>query len=359
MIINRNKGGISAWLTLSLGLVIGLWSCDRPENNIDSEIKIPVSVNTVKPESIEMFVETTGTVYATEEVYLKSNLSGNYYLMKNPSTGKPFALGDKVRKGQVIIKLEDKEFENNAQITSKKLNLEVSKNNFDKQKSLFDKGGVTLRELKNAEIEYINAKYSYENAAIQLSKTLIKSPFDGSIVELPHHTRGVKVEQGAEMVKLMNYQKLLLDVKLPEKNLNEISLGQMVRVMNYTVSKDTLTGNINQISPVINPDSRTFQSTLQIDNKNESIRPGMFVKAEILVQKKDSTIVVPKDIILSKQNGKVVFVVENGIALEKIISTGLENANNIEVTQGIKLNDRLVITGYETLRNKSQVNVIR
>ena len=334
-------------------------ACNQQEANIDSEIKVPVSVINVKPQSIETFIQTTGTVYATKEVYLKSDLSGSYYLKINPSTGKSFALGDQVKKGQIIIRLEDKEFENNAQIESKKLNLEVSKNNYEKQKSLYDKGGVTFRELKNAEIEYINARYSYDNASLQLNKAYVKAPFSGTIVELPHYTQGVKVDEGKEMVKIMNYSQLLLDVKLPEKHLAEIRQGQSVRVVNYTVNQDTLVGNINQISPVINPDTRTFQSTLLINNTRQAIRPGMFVKAEILVEKKDSTIVVPKDIVISKQNNQVLFVIENGIALEKKISIGLENPDYVEIVKGIKVNDRLVVSGFETLRDKSRVNVVR
>ena len=344
---------------LSAAMLLLLGACNDQGTNIDSEIKVPVSVINVKPQSIEMFIQTTGTVYATQEVYLKSDLSGSYYLKNNPYTGKSFALGDKVKKGQVVIRLEDKEFENNAQIESKKLNLEVSKNNYEKQTSLYEKGGVTFRELKNAEIEYINAKYSYENASLQLNKAYVRAPFGGTIVELPHYTQGVKVGQGQEMVKIMNYSQLLLDVKLPEKHLSQVRKGQLVRVVNYTVKRDTLIGNISQISPVINADTRTFQSSLLIENTGLAIRPGMFVKAEILIEKKDSTIVVPKDIVISKQNNKVLFVIENGIAREKTIVTGLENPDLIEVTKGIKMNDRLVVIGFETLRDKSKVNVIR
>ena len=346
-------------LFLFLAVMLLHGSCNEQNASIDSDIKVPVSVVNVKPQSIEMFIKTTGTVYATQEAYLRSNLSGSYYLRKNPVTQKVFALGNAVKKGQVIIRLEDKEFENNTQIESKKLNLEVSKNNYEKQKSLYEKGGVTFRELKNAEIDYINAQYSYDNATLQLDKAYIKAPFDGTIVELPHYTWGIKVDEGKEMVKIMNYNQLLLDVKLPEKHLAEIRQGQSVRIVNYTVSRDTLVGVINQISPVINPDTRTFQSTIRIDNNKHVIRPGMFVKAEILIQKKDSTVVVPKDIVMSRQNRKVLFVIENGVAMERQISIGLENPDFIEVTKGVVMNDRLVIKGFETLRDKSRVNVVR
>lgn len=344
---------------LPLLLLATLSSCGPEDSSIKTEIKIPVSVVSIKPQSISRFIETTGTVYSSKEGSMKSELSGIYKLQKNPATGKPFALGDAVRAGQVLIRIEDREFENNLQIESKKLNLELAENNLKKQQSLYDKGGVTQTELKNAAIQHVTAKYSYENAEIQTAKMAVKAPFDGVIVELPYHTDGVKIDQGQELFKIMQYEKLLMDVKLPEKHLPDVTLDQVVQISNYTVSGDTVYGRISQISPVINADTRTFQSILQINNEKRLLRPGMFIKAFILSEKRDSTIVIPKETVISRQDGNVVFTVENGIATEKKITTGLENMDVIEVVSGLKINDRLVISGFETLRNKSKVSIIQ
>ncbi|HYC84364.1 MAG TPA: efflux RND transporter periplasmic adaptor subunit [Chryseosolibacter sp.] len=334
-------------------------ACSPEGSNIKTEIKIPVSVMSIKPQSISRFIETTGTVYSFKEAAMKSELSGVYKLQRNPATGKPFALGDAVRAGQVLIRIEDKEFENNLQIESKRLNLELADNNLKKQQSLYDKGGVTQTELKNSSIEHVKAKYAYENAEIQLAKMAIKAPFDGVIVELPYHTDGVRIDQGQALLKIMQYDKLLMDVKLPEKHLPEVTMNQMVQIASYNAAKDTIYGRISQISPVINADTRTFQSVLQIDNEKRLLRPGMFIKAFILSEKRDGTIVIPKETVISRQDGKVVFTVENGIATEKKIATGLESLDVIEVVNGLKVNDRLVISGFETLRNKSKVSIIQ
>ncbi|MTI41218.1 efflux RND transporter periplasmic adaptor subunit [Fulvivirga lutimaris] len=347
------------FFALTLLLSISIFGCDSEESNIDTEIKIPVSVISIKPESISRFIETTGTVYSSKEGTMKSELGGFYRLQNNPATKKPFALGDMVKAGQVIIRIEDKEFVNNLQLEGKKLNLELAENNLTKQKSLYDKGGVTQTELKNASIEYVNAKYSYENAEIQIAKMAVRAPFDGVIVELPYHTDGVRIDQNLDLFKVMEYNNLLMDVKLPEKHLPEVTMNQLVQITNYNIAKDTIIGRISQISPIVNADTRTFQSVLQIDNNKRLLRPGMFIKAAILSEKRDSTIVIPKETIISRQDGKVVFTVENGIATEKKITTGLENMDVIEVLSGLKVNDRLVVTGFETLRNKSKVSVIQ
>jgi len=85
----------------------------------------------------------------------------------------------------------------------------------------------------------------------------------------------------------------------------------------------------------------------------------MFVKAEIVVAAKDSAIVIPKDIILSKRRGKTVYIVEKGAAQERAISTGLENPEFVEVTTGLKKDERLVVKGFEMLRHRSKVKIIR
>lgn len=347
-----------AILPLLITLTI-LSSCSPEDNNIKTEIKIPVSVVSIKPQSISRFIETTGTVYSSKEGLMKSELSGIYKLQRNPATGRPFALGDAVKAGQVVVRLEDREFENNLQIDGKRLNLELAENNLTKQQSLHDKGGVTQTDLKNASIQHVNARYAFENAEIQMAKMAVRAPFDGVIAELPYHTDGVRIEQGKELFKVMEYDRLLMDVKLPEKHLPEVTLDQQVQITNYNVATDTIYGRISQISPVIDADTRTFQSVLQINNQKRLLRPGMFIKAAILSEKRDSTIVIPKETIISRQEGKVVFTVENGIATEKKIATGLENMDVIEVLSGLKVNDRLVISGFETLRNKSKVSIIQ
>ena len=84
----------------------------------------------------------------------------------------------------------------------------------------------------------------------------------------------------------------------------------------------------------------------------------MFVKADIVTQRKDSVIVIPKNIILSRQRGKTVFIVDRGIAVERIVETGLENLTEVEITRGLEKNERVVTGGFETLSNRSKVKII-
>ncbi|MCD4692599.1 MAG: efflux RND transporter periplasmic adaptor subunit, partial [Calditrichales bacterium] len=289
-----------------------LISCSDDQSDTGTEISVPVSVEEIKLKPIEEFITATGTVNASKEAILKSETSGFYRLAINPKTKRTFALGDLVKKDSVIIYLDNPELENTTKIESQKLNLEISKQEFEKQKSLYEKGGVTFRELKNAEKTSMDAQYNYDNALIQLDKLKITAPFNGVIVDLPYYTRGTKVDAGLRMTQVMNYSKLYMEVNLPGKSMADIKVNQTVRVMNYTMPDDTLFGKITQVSPALDPDTRSFKSSIVINNSDLLLRPGMFSKAEIIVASKDSAVVIPKDIILSKRRGKTVFIVEKG-----------------------------------------------
>jgi RND family efflux transporter MFP subunit len=337
-------------------LIIG---CQSSEFDSDLQISIPVSVEEVKKGPIEEFITTTATVYAIKNTVLMSEIEGLYRLSTNPNTKKPYGVGDKVRQNDIIIHIDNPEYENNIKIESQKLNLDITKREFEKQQSLFDKGGVTLLELKNSERTYMDAEYNYKNSLIQLQKMKIRAPFSGVIADLPYYTPGTKVAVNQKMVELMDYRKLYAEVYYPAKELNRIKIGQPLRITHYSLSHDTLWGEVSQVAPTLNPDTRSFEAAILVDNENHLLRPGMFVKVETIVDRKDSVIVIPKDIILSKRRGKTVFIVDKGAAFERIISSGLENADQVEVLEGLKEGDRLVIKGFETLRNRSKVKIVR
>lgn len=340
-------------------LTVVIVACNQQQDNLGKDITIPVSVMTIAPGSIEEFVDVSGVVKPIKEVQIRTEVPGNYLLKTNPSTGRPYALGDRVPEGAEIIEISDREYENNIKLSSLELNLEITKQVFEKQQSLYDMGGVTLSELKNAEINYINARYSYDDAMLRLQKMHIRAPFSGVIIDLPYYTPGVKVDANTLLVKIMDYSKLHLEVNLPEKSMGEIKTGQQVRITNYTLPNDTLPGTVTQLSPAIDPDTRSYKGFIVVNNPELQLRPGMYIKGEIVVATAHKTIVISKDVIVSKQRGNSVFVVEKGVAQERVVEFGLENPREVEIVSGLKEKEKLVVKGFETLRDRSKVKEIR
>ncbi len=346
-------------LILSVALILAITACRNNNQNLTADVEIPVSVQEIRLTSIEEFVNTTGTAFPKGEIELSSKIAASYYLEKNPQTGRLWQMGDRVRAGGLIARLEDREYVISVKLETNQLNLELAESELKKQESLYEKGGVTLKELKTASIEYENAKTSVENAKLQMAKTRIVVPIDGVIVDLPYYTQGTQIAAGSKIVKIMDYQTMYMEVQLPEKYISVIKPAQNVNLTNYTIPGDTIIGQVTQLSPAIDADTRTFKGNIQINNRDYLLRPGMFVKADIVTNHKDSVIVIPKNIILSRQRGKTVFIIDRGVAAERIVETGLENISDVEVIRGLMKGERVVTSGFETLSNRSKVKIIK
>ncbi len=336
-----------------------LASCGNQQNDVRSDIAVPVSVIDIKKGPIVQYINSTGTANAASQAVLTTEMAGNYIPAVNPKTGREFKLGDFVAKGTVIVRLENPEYINNISVDTKKLNFEIAGLEDEKQKSLYEKGGVTYRELKNAEVALAQAKTSFEDAKIQQQKTEVKAPFSGVIVNIPQITSNTRINSGTSVATLMDYSKLMMDVNLPEKYLTTIKLGQEVNITNYTMPNDTLKAQISELSPVISTETRTFQGKMTINNPELKLRPGMFVKADIEIARKDTAIVIPKEVIVAGARGKTVYIVDRGAARRRTITTGLENDKSVEVIEGLKAEDRLVVKGFETLRDDAKVTIVK
>ena len=343
-----------------LATAFAVISCKNQNQNLNADVEVPVSVQDASLKSIEEYVNTSGTAFPIGEILVKSEITANYFLEKNPRTGKAWQLNDKIRTGDLIARLEDQQYINDIKLETTKLNLELTESQLAQQQSLFEKGGVTLFDLKTAEINKANAKSALVSANLSMAKTRIIAPIEGVIVGLPYYTQGIRVNTGSDIVEIMDYQMMYMNVQLPEKYVSVIKPNDLVKLTNYTIPKDTIIGNITQLSPAINADTRTFAGTIQIHNPKYLLLPGMFVKADIVINHKDSVIVIPKSIILARQRGKTIFVIDrNGLASERIIKTGIENLTDVEVTGGLSKNERFVTVGFETLSTRSKVKIIK
>lgn len=344
-------------IIIALLLVFILARCGNQNQRFNMDVAVDVTVQNLTPGSISETVTTTGDLLPAGSVTLTNEMTGEYFLQKNPSTGALYKMGDRVKKGDVIIKLEDKAYRNTTDLEGERLNLEISEQEYEKQKALFEKGGVTQRELVNAERNLVSARKAYENAQINLDKMSIESPIDGVITALPYYSQGVRVNQGSEMVAVMNYDQMLLDITLPAASFGKVKAGQACFISSYSSTEDTVRGAISQLSPVLDVATRSFKGRITIPNREDILRPGMFVNADIVVEQNDSTITVPSNVVLSQMGGEFVFVIEEETARKRIVQTGLESSDRIEILDGLESGEQVVIKGFETLRDGSKVKI--
>ena len=185
----------------------------------------------------------------------------------------------------------------------------------------------------------------------------VKAPFDGVIVDLPHYTSDVRIEQGKPIVGIMDYARMYMDINLPESAIGYVKADQPVYITHYTLPKDTIRGVISELSPAISSETRTFKGKILIQNDGLKLRPGMFVKADIVVNKADSAIIIPKDVIQSNRRVKYVLYrrEEHGPASRTQDRTGRRQEH--QILEGLKENDNLVVKGFETLKENAKVKV--
>ena len=342
-----------------LSAVALLASCRSNEQITMTQIASPVSVMEIAPSSISKYVNTTGTAQAAFEVTLSSEMAGVYKLQNNPSTGRPYKLGDRVTKGQTIIRFEDREYEIGVDLAAAEVNRKLSKQEYEAQQSLLEMGGATSIDVQRAELSAANAESTYENALIRLARMKVVAPFTGTIVDLPYYTPESIVSTGSAVVSIMDYTKMFMEINMPESAINQITPGQKVAVTHYTLPYDTIPASITEISPAISTETRTFKGKIEIDNSRLLLRPGMFVKADIVVDRAESTIVIPKNTVVTNRNNKYVFVVERNSAIRRNVVTGIEDEDNIQILEGLNIGDNLVVRGQETLRENSPVKIQR
>jgi membrane fusion protein, multidrug efflux system len=337
-------------------------ACKQERMAIDTSSTIPVRVAEVQPKPIQEVLTATGTAYPVSDLQLKTEQAGFYRLRPNPRTGAPYRMGDAVRSGEVLVALENPEIVNQIAMDSKKLQFDSAQREFTKQKSIFDKGGITLKELSDAERAFVDAKHAIESATLSLAKLEVKAPFDGVLADLPHLTGGGWAAAGTLVARVVDYSRLYVELTLPGKDMDRIARGQAVLVNDYgaaAAAPGAVGGAVTQISPALDPASRMFKLKVEIANPRLVLKPGSFVKADIVVQEKPAALVISKSVILDRGGNRVVYVADRGMAVERRIKTGIENKDEVEVLEGLQAKDQLIVEGFETLRTRSQIKVIQ
>ena len=160
------------------------------------------------------------------------------------------------------------------------------------------------------------------------------------------------------MCAVVDYSTVRIPVKLPNTDLALVNRGQQVLVSNYALPDEVFTGEVRDVDPTIDAQTRTFTVTINVPNRALKLRPGMFVKVDIIREQHPQAIVIPKEALQVRDNRPVVFVVEGASAEMREINTGIETRETIEVLAGLGDGERLVVKGHETLRNKSRVRVM-
>jgi len=175
----------------------------------------------------------------------------------------------------------------------------------------------------------------------QLSDSLLTAPFDGAIQERMANA-GDYLAVGAPVARLVRVHPLRLRLAVPEREATGVKVGQPV---DLTVEGDPgrHTGRVARISPAISEENRTLLVEAEVPNQGGRLRPGSFAKAEIVVRAAGTAVLVPSSSIVSFAGIEKVIGVEDGKAVEKRVKTGRRAGGQVEIVDGVKPGENVVI----------------
>jgi RND family efflux transporter MFP subunit len=332
-----------------------LASCDGDDDESAADLSMPVVVEKIKRADIADFISTTGTLRAAHEEAITAEVEGILHLLS--ANGAVFSNGRSVKKGQLLAELENPGYLLDVRVESQKLASENARRELEKQEKLFREGGVTEKELEIARKNALDAGLNYESAELKAGKLKLLAPIKGYVANLQTNYDGIRVPAGFQLCKIMDYSTVLAKVNLPNSDIGVIQLGQEVNVTNYALKGEVFKGRVISIDPAVDPQTRTFNTTIEIENHHLRLRPGMFVKTDVIIENRKDAIVIPKSAVQTRDGRPVAFIVKGLSAELREITTGIETKEEIEVIAGLAEDERLVVKGQETLRDKSKVRV--
>ncbi len=330
-------------------------ACNGGDDKSAADLTVPVVVEKIKRGPIAKFISTTGTLRGIKEEAVIAEVQGVLNLVQ--TNGTVLHAGTKVEKDRLLAEIDNQEYVLEVRVESQKLAMQNADRELKKQQALFKEGGVTEKELEVARKSALDARLNYEAAELKAGKLKLRAPISGFITNLQSNFDGIQVQPGFQFCKIMDYTTTFVQVNLPNSDLAQIQAGQKVNVTNYALEGETFEGRVTAIEPTIDAQTRTFSATVQIENPKLRLRPGMFVKTDIIIEDHSDAVIIPKSALQTREGLPVTFVVEGVSAHLREVVTGLETKEEIEILEGLVEGERLVVKAHETLRDKSKVRI--
>lgn len=298
-----------------------------------------VSTMEVRPAPFVETIMSAGTLIAEEAVELQAETDGKVVRIG-------FTEGSQVRKGDLLVKLNDGELRATRDRARHRLALAEARET--RLKPLADNGLVTREEYDTILAEVQVQKAEIALAAAQIEKTEIRAPFDG-VVGLRYVSEGAYVNAATRVATLQRLDKLKIDFSVPEKYAARIRVGSPVT---FSVSGGDRPheGQIYALDPRVEASTRTVLIRAVCPNAERRLLPGTFASVELVLDQIDDALLVPAVAVIPGLNEKNVFVMTDGKAERRAVETGTRTASAVHILAGLKAGELVIISGLQQLR---------
>jgi membrane fusion protein (multidrug efflux system) len=306
---------------------------------------VTVSTSVTTLSSINDIVVVNGTIRASKDIELRAEISGRV-------TKVYFTEGDVVKKGQLLLKINDDDFK--AQQSKAQAAFNLAEARATRQKSLFEKEVISIEEFQASTKELESARADVQYLQAQLAKTTITAAFTG-VIGITDIEEGSYVNTGTKIANLVAISDPEINFNIPEKNLFTIKKGQQV---SYTITglPDTFTASITAIEPKIDETTRTVAVQALCSKPRVNIPIGAFAKVTISTSNREG-ILIPSEALASEAGGFKAYTIKENQAVPIAVQTGFRNENQVEIISGLNAGDTIITSGVFLLRPGVKVEV--
>lgn len=307
-------------------------------------------------------------------------------------------LGDPVRRGQPIAKVEDREIReqvrqqeaafkvSEATIRQREADLKLAETNLERNRSLLERNllprqtfddtqaryEAALAQLDLARAQFEQSKARLEELRINLANTVIVSPVDGFIGKR-YLDPGAAVSPNAPVASVVAIDTVRMVANVIEKDVRRLSIGMPAVIEVDAFPGEKFTGRVARIAPVFDPQTRTAEMEIEIPNPGFRLKPGMYARVDLTVDSRQNAMTVPTNAVVDFQGKTGVFVAtpaepgpaqpasnppQGGQTLTARfvpVQTGIRDAQQVEITGGLDENARVITTGATALRDGDRV----
>ncbi len=342
MMMMMKKYTIVMLLTLA-ALLISCNSEKEPEQQPKKK-KVPlVSVEPAMKKKMASFIEITGTIQPNIFTDIKSPADGILESLRAREN-------QMVEKDDIIAVINPND--RVAVISSNQLKVELLEENVKEADKNSEKYETLVQELDKAKSNLEYAKNIYQTIPVIC-------PMSGLVTQR-WLDEGSQVSANENIITISDMNSLVIKAEVNEKYFQAIKQGKRISVILNAYPNDTLTGKISLVYPQVDPTTRSIKFDIKILNFNKTLLPGMMASIKIPVLTKENVVAVPEHAVLTSPDYKnFLFVInEDSLAIKRIIQTGISSENMLEITQGLKEKEKVVIDGQEMLKDSIKVKII-
>ena len=256
--------------------------------------------------------------------------------------------------------LKERDFISQQHLDEAMLQVTISEaeHNSAKEKLTLMRKGARQEDRDALLAQIRQAEATLKLAVINLKNATIRAPISG-IISQRFLDRGAFVTTNTPLIRIVAMDIVKVVVHVVESELAQFRAGAIAEIRVDTYPDELFRGSVVRISPTVDPESRTADVEIQLDNKDHRLKPGMFARVSLVMQRREGILLLTKDSLLRESGTTRVFVHDSGKASLREVRLGLEGEQYVEILTGLREGDEVIVAGQYELRDGMPVNVIR